>query len=151
MFCIVLDKELTEKNIIEELGLFIDGSVQGFSFCPPKTFKPNKQTTWNTKHLRGIACSSGKLDYEKLFAVFYDIKVRNAEMFAKGFEKCRLLTNLFGQNVENLDDYGCPKLQDLVKTVSLWICSSYPFRHKTRLQCAERKAKVYGEWAMQHF
>ena len=62
MSCIVLEIELTEKNVIEELGLFINGSVQGFSFCPPKTFKPNKQTTWITKHLHGIACGSGKLD-----------------------------------------------------------------------------------------
>ena len=38
----------------------------------------------------------------------------NAEVFAKGLEKCRLLTNLLGQNVENLDDYGCPKIQGLV-------------------------------------
>ena len=94
MSLIVLNIELTEKNVIKELGLFIDGSVQGFSFCPPKAFKPNKQTSWNTKHLHGIAWISGKLDYEKLFAVFYDIKVMNAEVFAKGFEKCRLLTNL---------------------------------------------------------
>ena len=150
MSLIVLDIELTEKKIIKELGLFIDGSVQGFSFCPPKAFKPNKQTTWNTRHLHGIAWSSGKLDYEKLFAVFYDIKVMNAEVFAKGLEKCRLLTTFLGQNVENLVDYGCPKIQDLFKTDSLWTCSSYLFRHKTRLQCAERKAKVYGEWAMQH-
>ena len=148
MFWIVLDIELTEKNIIKELGLFIDGSLQGFSFCPPKTFKPTKQTSWNTKHLHGNEWSSGKLDYGKLFAVFCDIKVMNAEVFAKGLEKCRLLTNILGQNVEN--DYGCPKIEDLVKTDSLWICSSYPFRHKTRLNCAERKAKVYGEWAMQH-
>ena len=147
---IVLDMELTEKNIIKELGLLIDGSLQGFSFCPPKTFKPNKRTSWNTKHLHGIAWSSGKLDYEKLFAVFYDIKVMNAEVFAKGLEKCRLVTNLHGQNVENLDDYGCPKIQDLVKTDSLLICSSYTFRHKTRLRCAEKKTKVYGDWAMQH-
>ena len=55
MSLIVLDIELTEKNIIKELGLFNDGSTQGFSFCPPKTFKPNKQTTWNTSHLHGIA------------------------------------------------------------------------------------------------
>ena len=149
MSCIVLDIELTEKNIIKELGLFIDGSVQGFSFCPPKTFKPNKQTTWNTRHLHGIAWSSGKLDYEKLFAVFYDIKVMNAEVFAKGLERYRLLIAFLGQNVENLDDYGCPKIQDLVKTDSLWNCSSYPFRHKTRLDCAERKAKAYGVWALQ--
>ena len=77
----------------------------------------------------------------------------NAEVFSKGFEKCRLLTRLLGQNVENLDDYGCQKIQGLVgegKTDSSCICSRYPFRHKTRIHCAERKAKVYGEWSMQH-
>ena len=138
---IVQDTELTDKHIIRELGLFIDGSLQGFSLCPPKTFKPKKQTTWNTSHLQGIAWSSGKLDYEKLFAVFYDTKVMNAEVFAKGLEKCRLLTTLLGQSVENLDDYGCPKIQDLVKTESLCICPSYSFPHKTRLHCDERKAR----------
>ena len=40
MSLIPLDMELTEKNIIKELGLSIDGSLKGFSFCPPKTFKP---------------------------------------------------------------------------------------------------------------
>ena len=110
MSCFVLDVELTDKNVIKKLGLFFDGSVQGFSFCPPKAFKPNKQTSWNTKHLHGIAWSSGKLDYETLVAVLYDIKVKNAEkVFAKGFEKCRLLSRLLGQNVETLDDYGCPR------------------------------------------
>ena len=153
MSLIVLDIELTEKNMNKEIGLSIDGSVQGFSFSPPKTFKPNQQTTWNTSLLHGIAWSSGKLEYEKLFAVFYIIKIKNAKVFAKRFEKCRLLTRLIGQNVENFDDYGCPKSHDLVgegKTNSSWICCSYPFRHKTRLHCAERKANVYWDWAMQH-
>ena len=106
---IVLDIKLTEKNIIKELGLYIDGSLQEFSFSPPKTFKPNKQTTWSTSHLHGTAWSSGKLDYDKFFAGFYDIEVMNTEVFAKGLEKCRLLTRLLGQNVEKLDDCGCPK------------------------------------------
>ena len=110
MSLIVLVKELTDKNITKELGLFIDGSLQEFSFCPPKTFKPNKQTTWNTSHLHGIARSSGKLDYDKLFALFYDIKVKDAEVFDQGLEKRKLLTRLLGQNLENLDDYGCPKV-----------------------------------------
>ena len=61
-----------------------------------------------------------------------------------------MLTAFLGQSVENLDDYGCPKVQDLVKTDSLWNFSSYPFRHKTRLHCGERKAKMYGDWATQH-
>ena len=150
MFLIVLDIELSEKNIIKKLGFYIGGSLQESSFCPPKTFKPNKQTTWNTSHLHGIAQSSGKLNYEKLFAVFYDIKVMSAEVFAKGLEKCRLFTTPLGQNVEYLDDNGCPIIQDLVNTDSSWICSSYSFRHKTTLHCAKRKAKVYGERAMQH-
>ena len=55
MSLIVLDMKLTEKNIIKELGLYVDGSVQGFSFCPPKAFKPNKQMTCNTTQLHGIA------------------------------------------------------------------------------------------------
>ena len=92
-------------------------------------------------------------DYDKLFAVFYDIKVMYAEVVSKGLENCRLLTRLLGQNEETLDDYGCPKIQDLVgegKANILWICSICTLRHKTRLHCADRKAKVYGERAIQH-
>ena len=70
MSLIVLDIELTEKNITQELGLSIDDSPLRFSFCPPKNCTPNEQTTGNTSHLHGIAWNSGKLDYDKFFAVF---------------------------------------------------------------------------------
>ena len=76
----------------------------------------------------------------------------NAEVFAEEFEKRRPLTRLLGQNLENLDDYGCPKFQNLVEEGKADIscfCSSYPFRYKTKLHCAKRKAKMDGEWAMQ--
>ena len=53
-----------------------------------------------------------------MFAIFYDINSLNAEVFAMGVEKCRLLSNLLGRNVEILDDYGCPEIQDLEKTES---------------------------------
>ena len=143
----VLDIELTDKNVIKELGLHIDGSLQGFSFCPPKTCKPNKQTTWNTSHLHGIAWSSAKLNYDKLFAVFYDIKVMIAEVFAKGLEKCGLLIRLLGQNEESLDDYCCPKIQDLLgweKTDSSWMCSSYLFLHKQSFAVPRGKQRCMG-------
>ena len=51
----------------------------------------------------------------------------NAEVFAKGLENYRLLTSFPEQNVENFDDYDCPKFQDLVgerTTENLWICCS---------------------------
>ena len=68
--------------------------------------------------------SSGNQDYDKFFAVFYDMKVMNAETFSEGLEKRRLLTRLLGQKVENLDEYVRPKIEDLVKTDSSWMCSS---------------------------
>ena len=149
MSLIVLDLELTEKNINKELGHYNDGSLRGFSFCPQRTCKPNKQKKWTTSHLHGIALSSGKLDYHMLCAVFYDKKVMNAEVFTEEPEKCRLLIKLLGQNVGILDDYGCSKIQNLFgdgKTDSSWICSNYPFRHKTRLHCAASRDGSKGVW-----
>ena len=69
----------------------------------------------------------------------------NAEAFAKGLEKCRMLTRLVGQNVEGLDDYICQKIRDLVRTDKSWICSSFPFRHKTRLHCADIFYSIHFE------
>ena len=57
MSLIALDIELTEKNIIKELGLFIDGSLRGFSFCPPKTLNliNRRHATQNIyMELRGV-------------------------------------------------------------------------------------------------
>ena len=62
MSLIVLNLELTGKKVIKKLGVLFDGSLQWVSFCTPNTFKPNKQTTWNTSYLHGIAWSIGKLD-----------------------------------------------------------------------------------------
>ena len=43
--------------------------------------------------LRGVV---GSWIMRSCFAVFYDIKVMNAEVFAKGLEKSRQFTNLLG-------------------------------------------------------
>ena len=43
MPCIVLDIELADKSVFKELGDFFDGNVQGYSFDPPKKYKPTKQ------------------------------------------------------------------------------------------------------------
>ena len=64
------------------------------------------------------------------------------ENFPKGTEKCKILGNLMGEQVENSEDQGCPKVQDIVAE-EMWICSRYPFRHKTTLHSAERKAKLF--------
>ena len=53
------------------------------------------------------------------------------------------------KELENLEDHGCLKVQDLVDE-EIWICSTHPFRHKTTLNCAERKPKLFGNWIMRN-
>ena len=112
MFCIVLDIELTDINVFKELGIFIDGKVQGYTFCPPKDYKPTRQAIWCTRYLHGIVWNSGRLDYSELPNILpSEVK---GDYFAKRIEKCNTLGSLMGKEVENLDDHGCPEVQDLV-------------------------------------
>ena len=145
MSSIVLDIEPNEKNVIKEL-FFLMVLYKDFRYVRQRLLNLiNRQhgTQIIYMELRGVVES---LNMRSCLLSSYDIKVMNAEVFAKRLEMCRLLTRLLGQNVENFDDYGCPKIQDPVgagKANSSWICSSYHFRHKTRLHCAERKANVH--------
>ena len=115
----------------KKTGTFFKGNVHKFPFCPPKNYKPKKQTTWNTTHLHGFALSIGKFEYDKIFDAFYDKNLMNAKIFVKDLEEGDFVSRLHGQNVENLDDYGCPKIQDIIVAAEVrnvsWICSSKPF------------------------
>ena len=145
--CIVLDIELADENITKEFGVFIDGKVQGYLFCPPKKYKPPKQAFCCTRNLRGIVCNSWRLDYNYLS----DILLRGVkgEHFAKGLQKCKLLGNFLDEEVEKLEDNSCPKIQDLLDE-EIWIRSSYIFRRKNKLHCAKRKAKLLRNGIMRH-
>ena len=64
----------------------------------------------------------------------------------------RVLGKLLDKAVENMDDYSCAEIRDLVdpkEDKKMWICSNYPFQHKTTVHCAERRAKLLGRWTMQ--
>ena len=83
---------------------------------------------------------------------FFPEMQREVEYFARVTERCTTLGTFLDKDLEKLDDHGCPKIQDLV-VEEMWICSSYPFRHKTTLhtlKCAESEAKLLGNWTIQH-
>ena len=147
MSCIVLDIELADKNVMKDLGVFIDGKVQGYLMHPPEKYKTTKQSFWCTRYLHGIVWNSARLVYSELSNILP--RVLKGENFARRTQKCKILGNFLGKDVENLEDHGCPKVQDLVDEET-WICLSYPFRHKTILHCGERKAKWFGNWIMRH-
>ena len=78
-------------------------------------------------------------------------KVVKVEYFFRLTENYKILSKRENKDAENLVDHGCLKTQEPTELdEELWICSSYPFRHKTTLHCAGRKAKKFGDWTMQH-
>ena len=76
------------------------------------------------------------------------LKAPETEFFAKGYEKFKTLSEIWETKVTNLDDYACPKVQNLIFKDEEYDrrCSNYPFRHANTLHCAERKAFAYGTW-----
>ena len=122
-----LDIELADIIVIKELGVLIVVKVQGYSFCPPKMYKPTKQAFWCTRHLARLVWNSKCLEYSEHPDIFpRDVK---GECSAKWTEKCNIFGSLVGKDLENLGDHGCPKSRDLVDEV-IWICSSYLLRYK---------------------
>ena len=146
MSCIVPDIVLADENVFKELGVFIDGKGQGYSFYPPKLYKPRKQAFWWTRNLHCNVWNSGCLDHSELANILS--RAVKGKHFAKRTEKCRIRGNLLEKEMDNLKDHGCPKIQGL-RDGEIYICSTYPFRHKTTIHCAERKAKLFGNWIMQ--
>ena len=73
------------------------------------------------------------------------LKASETEFFAKGYEKCKILSEIMETKVTNLDDYECPKVQNLIFKDEEYDrrCSNYPFRHAKTFHCAERKAFAY--------
>ena len=148
MSLVVLDIECIESKIVKELGVYKDGQTEGYSFLPPKKFKPTSQSFWCTQHLHGINWSSGYEKYTELEKILKKLEATDTEFFAKGYEKCKILSEFLETKIINLDDYACPKVQFVIfKDEEYdWRCSNYPFGHAKTLHCAERKAFAYGTW-----
>ena len=90
--CILLVIELPHKNFIKEIGVFIDGKFQGYSFRPPKKNKPTNKAFWCKRNLDGIVWNSWRIDYSDLSNNLRGaVKCENS---AKKTEKCKILGNL---------------------------------------------------------
>ena len=102
--------------------------------------------------MHGINWNHGKLDYSALAFIIHQHCSPTTEYFAKGLEKCKILSPYLCKHVENLDDLGCPKAsKQLEKDDAEWNCSNYPYRDKKTLHCAEKKAYVYEIWTLSFF
>ena len=116
MSCNVLDIEFAGINVIKQLGIFINGKVQGYSFCLPIKHKPTEQAFWCTRNLQGFVRKNGRLGYSE-FLCFFSRDVKD-QYFAKIIEKCNIFINFLDRELENLVDRGCSKVRDLFESKS---------------------------------
>ena len=93
-----------------------------------------------------IAWNTRCLDYSKLPNILSGYQ--RGEYFAQERESCKSFSKFLEKEVENMDDHGCPKIQDPF-VEEMWTCLSYQFRRKTTQYCAERKVKLLDNCTMQ--
>ena len=93
MFCNVLDIELVDKEVSKDLGGFIDGKIQGYSFRPPKKYKPTKQAFWCTRNLQ--LCRTAEVWITVSFQTFF-LEIKRANTLQKKMEKCKILWQFIG-------------------------------------------------------
>ncbi len=135
------------KTFLSNWEFFLTVNFRDTLFVLQK-YKATKQPLCCTRNLQGIVWNNGRLDYSELSNILCRAVVKD-EYFAARTEKCKNRRNFLDNSVENLEDHICPKVQDLV-VEEIWICSRHPFIHKAALHCADRKARLLGNWIMRH-
>lgn len=146
---IIIDIECFDNNIIKELG-FCNGKIsRGFAFLPPYSYsecteKEKRTNSFCTRNRHLLGWNAGHYAYAHLENIVKDLTYDNASYFAKGHQKCLLLSKLFNKPFTNLEEYGCPKVSKLPYQFKL--CSSYPDKHKLTMHCAQKKAETFYDW-----
>ena len=152
---VVLDVECFADDVIKEFAFATPFYCVGMSFRPPYSLSQCSideriQNDWCTNKLHKISWNSGQHFYDELTAIIKFVKSENAEYFAKGLQKCLMLTKLFGVRVQNLEDSGCPNFNQLDGHKAQINCDSYPSLHANVSHCAQKKASAYARWLSVH-
>ena len=149
-----MDMELFSNDVIKELAFATPYYSLGFSFkppCPMNMLPPGEiqQNSWITKNVHKIDWSSGRHFYTDMRDIVKYIKVADDDVtyYAKGSQKCQILSQLFGESFYNLDSIACPGIKYLhVRDLEI-TCDAFPLVHQDMFShCAQKKATVFADW-----
>ena len=107
--------------VVKELAAYsFDGNILlvHWTFKPPRPFeelneKDQKQCRWITRNLHGIQWEQGELAYENFRHIMGFLFKMYEKIYVKGYEKTKFIETLSSRNCYNLDDLGCPKINNL--------------------------------------
>ena len=119
---VVLDFEgfRHQKNtlIVKELAIITSDYSDSLIFLPPINFNflpksEQKAYNWLTNYLHGLHWDSGDYLYLNSNQIIQSFVLRNpnAIFYAKGKEKADFLSKYLDRKVVNLDDLGCPRVE----------------------------------------
>ena len=141
--------------IIKELAVISDSYSDHITFGPPKDFheltlSQQKAYSWVTNFLHGLSWYSGCHSYKFLQQILLSITLRlpNTKFFAKGKEKCAILSELLQRKVTNLEDLNCPSIEKILD-IRIKPCSFHSSKappYQVHNHCASRKAKLFHNW-----
>lgn len=154
-------KHKSKPFVVKELAVCSD-NLDAMTFKPPSDFaqlthEEQRGFSWCTHNLHGIHWCDGMYDYSDLYPIATAIRLRHPKtlFYSKGTEKCAFLTKLVGFTVQNLEDLGCPKVDELNDLDSAQVC---PIHCKccapeSRLvsHCALRKVILFSKWLKEQF
>ena len=134
--------------IIKELSLCSSYNNTIF-FKPPLKFADlpahDRQTViWLTNNLHGLDWDEGDIPYcdLKTICLSFSFRFTRKNFFAKGIEKCELLSKLLQKTVDNLEDLNCPQISEIVSEEQVSSCYLHSNFRSTNDQlsnhCAER-------------
>ena len=142
--------------IIKELSLCSSYNDTIF-FKPPLKFADlpthDRQTViWLTNNLHGLDWDEGDIPYcdLKTICLSFSFRFTRKNFFAKGIEKCELLSKLLQKTVYNLEDLNCPRISEIISEEQVPSCYHHSNFRSTNDQlsnhCAERKARIFSQW-----
>jgi hypothetical protein len=156
---VVIDIECFQHRnqacVVKEMavyGDYLDSIVfreaQPFHTLP---FIVQKIYSWLTNNLHGLSWHTGDYPYDRLLSFVESIKLRYPKsfLFAKGLEKSKFLSRLFERDFYDLNDFGCPRI-DQLKHSNIYCRSSSPAR-SSGTHCARKKANAFGIWIQKYF
>ena len=126
-------------------------------FKPPLKFTEllayDRQTViWLANNLHGLDWDEGDIPYcdLKTICLKFSFRFTRKKFFAKGIEKCTLLTKLLQKTVYNLEDLNCPRISEIISEAQVPPCYLHSNFRSTNNQlsnyCAERRARIFSQW-----
>ena len=137
---VVIDYESLKGSqgevVIKELSLAAKNVVHTLHFQSPYAMRPHGSSE------NGLNWDDGHIPYRQLDTVLSEAVAGYAHLYGYGIEKCKILSDLLGRPILNLEDFGCPKPSDLTPGKNCVLqCHTF-----SSVSCATRKSTSFYKW-----